>query len=254
MDQRHLLAAIDDQAELARLSAWVAAWEPCLSVTRPPRHEILYEPDGTLYALAVGTPMTINLHHRERTIREGDVLVVPPALAIEIEPEVDFFAVRCAGPVPDHFRERFIQVWGYDYFPEEDEGMSSPAPGGDGFRELIPAADLRFPCAVATWRLDGILEASVHRETGYDTDLLLCRAGPVRVSVEETGLEQDLHRGQVLGLGPGLSYRAKGPGRLTLVRLSSSAMFDARRLLEHHRRGRGVSPESVPGSSRPGRP
>src|SRR3954454_12496454 len=170
LDQRHVLAAIVDDAGLDRLSSWIGAWEPCFSLGRPPRDQILYEPDGTLFAVALGTTMTINLHHRERTIRPGDVLVVPPALALEVEPKVDLLAVRCAGIVPDHFRERFIQVWGYDHFPADIERGMSRA-GQDDFRELIPASDLRFPCAVAAWRLDGPGEASAPRETGYDVDM-----------------------------------------------------------------------------------
>src|SRR5262245_2897009 len=76
LDPRYLLAMIDDEAQLSRISSWIGEWEPCLSLVRPPRHEILYEPDGTLYALALGAPMAIDLHHRERTIREDDVMVV----------------------------------------------------------------------------------------------------------------------------------------------------------------------------------
>ena len=230
-----------------------AQWEPCFSLHRPSRHEILYEPDGTLYAVALGTPMTISLHHRERAIRAGDIVVVPPALALEVEPEVDFLAVRWTGIVPDHFRERFIQVWGYDHFPADLEVSRAPA-GQEDFRELIPEADLRFPCAVGLWQLAGSEQASAPRQTGYDLDLLLCREGPVRVSVEEIHRPHELDRGHLLGLGPELTYRASGAGQLVVIRLSAAAVFDARRTLDRHRRGGGISPESVPGSSPPVRP
>ena len=160
--------------------------------------------------------MTISLHHRERAIRAGDIVVVPPALALEVEPEVDFLAVRWTGIVPDHFRERFIQVWGYDHFPADLE--ASRVTGGAGG---IPRAHPARPISASRAPSDsGSLPVPrrlpPREQTGYDLDLLLCLEGSVRVGVEEIQRRQELGRGQLLGLGPELSYRASGSGQLVV--------------------------------------
>jgi hypothetical protein len=253
VEPRHVLATIDDEAELAALSSWLGHWEPLYAVDRPPRDKLLYEPDGTLFALGLGTAMTIELNHRRRVIGKGDVIVVPPALALEVEPEVDFLAVRWGGTVPDQFRERFVQVWGYEHFPADLEATTSPA-DRDAFREQIPESDLRFACAVATWRLAGIPGPSVPRTTGHDVALLLGLEGQAEVGVSETGLVQPVGRGRLLGLGPGLTYRGAGRGRLAVLRLSSAMMLDARKVLDRGRRGEALSSESSPAPSRPDRP
>jgi hypothetical protein len=253
VEPRHALATIDDEAELAALSSWLGRWEPCYAVDRPPRDKLLYEPDGTLYAVGLGTAMTIELNHRRRTLGTGDVIVVPPALALEVQPEVDFLSVRWTGIVPDHFRERFVQVWGYDHFPADLEAFPPP-PDGEEFRELIPESDLRFACSAAIWQLAGGPEPPAPRTTGHDAALLLGLEGEAEVGVEETGLVQPVGRGRLLGLGPGLTYRGTGHGRLAGLRLTSAMIFDARRVLDRGRRGEALSPESAPMPSRPDRP
>jgi hypothetical protein len=242
VDERQVLADLDDDAQLDRLSAWVGAWDPCFSLARPPGEALLYEPDGTLYAVGLGTPMTISLRHRDRQIRGGDIIVVPPALALEVEPKVDFLALRCDGTVPDHFREPFLQVWGYDHFPAN---LQAGAPAAESLRELIPASDLRFQASYAIWELPDSSIASAPRHTGYDLDLLLGIDGPVSIAIEGTDGETVIPGYHLLGLGPQLSYRGRGPGRLGCLRLSTDLVFQTRRALDRARRGQTIAPGVV---------
>ena len=149
LDTRSSLFDLDDENQLHRLSEWVGQWEPCLSIGRPQRDAVLYEPEGTLYAIAVGTTMIINLFHRERTVRKGDAIVVPQGLAIEINPEVDLLAIRSTGTPPGHFRERFIQVWGYEHF-SADHALSEA--DTRELHEVIRESDPRFPLSYAIWQ------------------------------------------------------------------------------------------------------
>src|SRR5579871_4270234 len=115
-----VLVAECDEANtepFAQLAAAVSAWEPAFELVVPPRDARLFEPDGTLYAVAIGPTHTIRYNHRERVISSGDLIVVPCALALDVEPEVRMLGIRYVGPAPDHFRERFIQVWGFEHIP-----------------------------------------------------------------------------------------------------------------------------------------
>ena len=140
----YLLADIDDPEQLDSLSAWVKDWDPCFTVLRPPREALLYEPDGTLYAFARSGPMTIKLWHRLRTLDLADAIVVPQGLALEIEPAVDLWAICCVGTPPDHFRERFIQVWGFDHVPSRNFGFPTK------WKRSSVRGSLRTTC-VTTW-------------------------------------------------------------------------------------------------------
>ncbi|MFO0890126.1 MAG: hypothetical protein U0790_13430 [Isosphaeraceae bacterium] len=141
-----LMVDLDDEAQTARLSAWIASWDATLSVLRPPANALLYEPDATLYGVGLGGSMTIRLDHRERVVRAGDLIVVPPALALEIEPEVDLLACACLGTPPEHFRARFVQVWGYEHLP----AALAEGPSPSGPAHLLGPEDLRFRVRYAT--------------------------------------------------------------------------------------------------------
>jgi hypothetical protein len=121
----------DDDAGLAALAACLRDWEPRLDLYRAPREARLFEPDGTLYAIALDDGMTITTERRALALGRGDALVVPQGLALDIEPAVDLLCIRHDGPPPDHFRERFIQIWGFEHAPSPPlsraDRPSSPA-------------------------------------------------------------------------------------------------------------------------------
>ena len=120
MNSPWLIANLDDVSTLEGLSAEIRAWDPAFDLVRPATDALLYEPDGTLYAVALQAPMTAEFNRRTRDVLPGDLLIVPRSVPVEIEPTVDLLGVRFEGDPPDHFRERFIQVWGYDHLPAVD--------------------------------------------------------------------------------------------------------------------------------------
>ena len=191
---------------------WVRGWEPCFAIERPPRNALLYELDGTLYAIALGAEMAITRNHRTRRLLLGDAIVVPQGLALEIEPEVDLLAIRCEGTPPDHFRERFIQVWGYDHFPAPRQ-PADPSLGT--FREVIPASDTRFPLSYAAGFLadPADFRRANASEHGHDLALLinLNQNDVLTVGIHTPARETVIPSNHVLGLGPGLDWHPIGP-------------------------------------------
>ena len=122
----YLVADLSDAGAVQAMSDALRAWEPRLELYLPPRHARLFEPDGTLYAVALSGPMTVVAGRRRQEIARGDAIVVPQGLALDIEPEVDLLGVRYDGPPPDHFRERFIQVWGFEHLAAQASTCYAP--------------------------------------------------------------------------------------------------------------------------------
>jgi hypothetical protein len=251
VDPYWFAADLDDEGQMARLSRWVGAWEPCFSISRPPRDALLYEPDGTLYAVAAGAPMTFRLNHRERAVAAGDALVIPQGLALDVEPRVELLAVTCTGTEPDHFRERFIQVWGFDHFP----GCGREAGGGTAsWVQVIPADDPRYHVSMALAVLSegcGPLQAppSLHCLT-----LVLGLEGELGVSLAAGPGPAEIPPGRLLGLAPGGALELVGSGRAAVIRLLSEPAFHARRVLGGLRPGAGPRPEASPRRHNPADP
>lgn len=88
---------------------WVGPWGDSL--------ERLYEPDGTLYAICLDGPVELTTDRRCVRINRGDLVIIPPAVAIDVTPSARWFGLVYTGPYPYHFRERFIQVWGFEHQP-----------------------------------------------------------------------------------------------------------------------------------------
>ena len=146
----YLVADLSDAGAVQAMSDALRAWEPRLELYLPPRHARLFEPDGTLYAVALSGPMTVIAGRRRQEIARGDAIVVPRGLALDIEPEVDLLGVRYDGPPPDHFRERFIQVWGFEHLAAQASRVRSDG----GVRDVIPADDVRHRISYAVLRPD----------------------------------------------------------------------------------------------------
>jgi hypothetical protein len=240
LDTRSSPFDIDDENQLHRLSEWVGQWEPCVSICRPQRDAVLYEPEGTLYAIAVGTTMTINLFHRERTVRKGDAIVVPQGLAIEINPEVDLLAIRSTGTPPGHFRERFIQVWGYDHFSADHAHSEADTPE---LHQVIRESDPRFPLSYAIWQPQQTRAGRSFRVCENELVLLLnLNRQAVRVEIDCDPPALEIPAGHVIGLRPGLGHQVCGPGGLGRIRIVSEPVFVARDFLRRTSRGGSYSP------------
>lgn len=243
MNTSEVVADLEDPEEVARISDWLSSWDPTLSIVRPPRDALLYEQEATLYGFAVATSMSVRLYHRERTIGPGDAIVVPAGLVLDVEPWVDLLAVNAAGPAPDHFRERFIQVWGYDHFPSQGGGgeraRRAPTP-------VLPPEDLRYRMGYAVADTPGEGEGLRVPVAETEPTLVLVLGGPIQVRSPVAGLSQVLQPGQILGIAPGLPLELRGTGRAGLIRPLSEPVFHARRALQAGHSGRTPSPEATP--------
>ena len=94
---------------------WVGPWADPL--------ERLYEPDGTLYAVCLDGPVELTTDRRRVLVNRGDLVIIPPAVAIDVTPSARWFGLVYSGPYPYHFRERFIQVWGFEHQPISQIGQ-----------------------------------------------------------------------------------------------------------------------------------
>jgi hypothetical protein len=88
---------------------WVGPWGESL--------ERLYEPDGTFYAVCLDGPVVVATDRRRVTVNKGDLVILPPMVAVELSNSARWFGIVYTGPYPYHFRERFIQVWGFEHLP-----------------------------------------------------------------------------------------------------------------------------------------
>ncbi len=139
MSQPILAGRIDDEASIATLAKVIRAWEPRLDVVAARANPMIYDPDGVLYAAAAGGEAVLVARHKTRAFRPGDVAVIPRAVAIDAEPPgASYVAVRYDGDPPFHFRERFVQTWGY----EHRTGLTLDEP--DAYDDVLPEDDARF--------------------------------------------------------------------------------------------------------------
>lgn len=86
---------------------WIGPWGDSM--------ERLYEPDGTLYVICLDGPVVVSTDRRSVRVNRGDLVILPPAVAVELSRSVRWFGIVYTGPYPYHFRERFIQVWGFEH-------------------------------------------------------------------------------------------------------------------------------------------
>jgi hypothetical protein len=104
--------------------------------------ERLYEPDGTLYAICLDGPVVVATDRRQVKVHAGDLVILPPAVAVELSATSRWFGIVYTGPYPYHFRERFIQVWGFEHVPfrpgrKHDESEASHSAASRDLRHRI---------------------------------------------------------------------------------------------------------------------
>ncbi len=210
MNGRFLVADFSVPDDVFAVGAAVNAWDPRLDVYVPPPDARLFDPDGTLYLISLAAHHTVSYNHRDHVISMGDMMVVPRGLALDVEPEVRMLAIRYDGPPPDHFRERFIQVWGFQHI-----AASVPAHRGapdENLVEIIPSTDARYRLSYATGELTTARSSA--RETGLAITLLLVLEGKAVMTLPREGVGLELPRSTLAALGPGLAYQMEGTGRL----------------------------------------
>ena len=66
----YLVADLSEDGAVQAMSDALRAWEPRLELYLPPRHARLFEPDGTLYAVALSDSMTVIPGRRRQEISE----------------------------------------------------------------------------------------------------------------------------------------------------------------------------------------
>jgi hypothetical protein len=228
--------SLDDPDDLAALSAFVRAWEPGLEPFRPPLDSLFYEPDGTTYAIALTPTMEVPRDHPRRSVGTGDLLVIPREYALDLGPQVDLLAIRHEGPPPDHFRERFIQVWGFEHFP------APPTTGAPAYHDVVPASEVRFRVLYAI--LD-VSHGDTH-ELEASEALRLCVMLDGQVAVACSGVKFDSSSRQAFLLPAGAGCRLRGTGRLGVLILHHELSHDARRQAASRLDSSPLSPERAP--------
>ncbi len=201
MDPSILTGHVEDDPSVVALAALVREWEPHLDLAAFRDDPLVYEPDGTLYAVGLGPGVTLSARHKAKAFRRGDAIVVPRSVAIDAEPGVDLVAIRHDGTPPYHFRERFIQTWGYEHRPAPEAGTV----GGDF--EVIPEDDARYrvPC-----RLVRSTRSGRAGSTGPDLHLWAGLGGEGTIQDAATGRGVDLVAGTLALILPACSYRVEG--------------------------------------------
>ena len=158
-----------DDATVAAIGDAIRDWEPCLDLVAATDDPMIFEPDGTLYAVGLAGETTLRARHKTATFRRGDLIVVPRSVAIDAEGSgARFVAVRHDGIAPYHFRERFIQTWGYEHRPAATNFAET------AFDDVIPASDLRFR---VPYRRIAIADSSLVAATGLEAHLLVVLEG-----------------------------------------------------------------------------
>ncbi len=229
-------AHIDDEASIESLAAAIRSWEPRLDVVAARDNPMIYEPDGTLYAAAVAGESQLVARHKARPFRPGDVAVIPRAVAIDAEaPGASYVAVRHDGDPPYHFRERFIQTWGYEHRPASTFGLGTP---GD---DVIPEDDHRFRVPYSRVALRG---DPVRGSTGLDLHLWVGLEGRRIVATAQDSQGSGLGPADVLLVGPEVDYWIEGRGVAGRFLLMVEAAHEAR--LARAGRAHGLSPEYRP--------
>ena len=216
--------ALDDPEEVNALSAILRDWEPCIELYTPPRGSFLYEPDGTLYAIALRDGMTFATDRRAVKVGTGDLIVLPQGHGVDAGDDVDLIAFRHEGSPPDHFRERFIQVWGFDHLPAPS---SIEEEGGD--IEIVSPGDVRFRFPYAI--LD-VKPAKAHVvSASEDFRLLIAFEGEFTIAAARIEDESRirLQARQATLIAPGNAFRVGGAGRMGMLTVSSEIAHEARR-------------------------
>ncbi|GAC1472955.1 MAG: hypothetical protein NVSMB9_20800 [Isosphaeraceae bacterium] len=231
-------ARIDEPTSFQALAKQLRDWEPRIDLYLPPRDALLYEPDGTLYAVCLAEEMTCTTDRKVVSLLQGDALVLPRGHALDAGPDVDVLALRYDGPPPDHFRERFIQVWGFEHVavPHTSEHSGT-------LTQAIPLQDVRHRIPYAVLVLDEGTEP--FRVESTEVALFLGLNGSLEVVAESNPkmLRQLLTPRSLVLTCPGVHYRLEGQGRAGILTIFNELAHENRRREACQRSNASASPE-----------
>ncbi len=164
-----LFGRADDEASVAELGGAIREWEPRLDLLAVRGDPRIYEPDATLYAVGLAAETILLARHKLRSFRRGDLIVVPRSVAVDAEESaVDYVAIRHDGTPPYHFRERFIQTWGYEHRP------ASTLDGESSCDDVVPDDDPRYR---VPYRRSAVGDIPLVAAAGLDLHLLVVLEG-----------------------------------------------------------------------------
>lgn len=233
MSKPVLLARMAIETEIAAMAEVVRAWEPKLDLDVLHDEPMLYEPDGTLYGVALSLETTLTVRHKSRSVRRGDAIVVPQSVSVDADPEVSLLVIRHEGVPPPHFRERFIQTWGMDHLP------LVPSITNGARTEVLPVKSSRFRLAYSV--LETATE-TVRDATEQNLHLLLVLEGKGRLALDGMG-EIHLEPDRLALLSTGVTYRVDGPALLGRLILETESTHEARKMAESLRNPLAANPE-----------
>ena len=201
----------DSASTWEALSTELKAWEPALELWFSRQVPRIYEPDGTLYAICLTTTQ-LTTDRRHVDVGRGDLIVVPQALAIDVESPIDLICIKHEGMVPYHFRERFIQVWGF---------------------ERITATEAHDPRRTRLHRLQyqivdlnkGQVEIG---SRGLDLRLVIWLSGEFEVHLSGEHEVKTMNESSLLLVGTEYEFHIEGQGRYGLLTIASELMHEHR--------------------------
>lgn len=198
-------ASLDDKGGLTEIADALRAWNPQVELDCQVEISLLFAPDATVYAMNLAGPCTVAFEHRRRAIQRGDLVVVPPGIAVEVDGGGRFLQLRDYGPPPPQFRERFLQVHGFEVRPPGIPG--TVAPQGHRIRHRVVEGS-----AGSITEIHGdIREACLL--VGLEGRQELNRAEDVEEVVGS------IHAGTVVHLRPDTRVQLRGSGELLIVRI-----------------------------------
>lgn len=224
----------DDPSSLAALSEAIRAWEPSLDLVAARDDPRIYEPDGTLYAIGLADETSLLARYKVHEFCRGDMIVVPRGVAIEAEePGAYYVAIRHDGPPPYHFRERFIQTWGYEHLGVSREALI------EDVDQVIPDDDARFRVPYRRSRVGDPSRGS----TMLDLHLLVGLEGRATIADASRSVGQAVGPGDLALVRYGVDYWIEGKGVVGRLILMVESAHESR-LIEA---ADGPSPEFRPG-------
>lgn len=212
---RSMFAAISEPGQLRSLAEEIRAWEPGLELDYEAGSGHLYSPDATLYALNLGETCTLSTDRRRQEVARGEIVVVPQGVGLRVDPGGDFLRLQDFGPAPALFRERFIQVSGFELL----RGLRSTS------------STERFRIDLEDLPLDAV-SVTIPAEP-WDARLLVHLDGWAEVILGDipTRIERG---GGVCLVAPRTTVRVEGVGRLASLRLTLNFMDRTRSKRESH--------------------
>jgi hypothetical protein len=216
----------------SQLAEELQRWEPQFVLNRLSQEERLYDQDGTLYAVCLSETATLVTDRRREPLGLGDLVVVPQSIAVDVVPEGSFLTLSASGTPPYHFRERFIQIQGFERL---SLGMSTCGTlVDDAARHRISYQIVRA----------GPLNLIDVPNSPWERLLCIALDGDLKVESDQAEQLIELTRGDVFWINSENPNRIIGNGRLGLILLTTETRHEVRKLAAIAASSQALSPES----------